>query len=127
MTTANGNRHVREYLESYVLSVADRSPSNMRHLALGYTQTHIPTNKKFSYTVQLCLTELIVLCRSSQLRTATATSRYSLTWRLPFAVVMYTDTHTYKQKVLLYSTFMFNSKATANGNRYVREHLQGAP
>ena len=44
--------------------------------------------------------------------------------RSPVAVVIYTDTHTYKQKVLLYSTFMFNSKATANGNRYVREHLQ---
>ena len=41
---------------------------------LSCTRTHIPTNKKFSYTVQLCLTELIVLCRSSQLRTATATS-----------------------------------------------------
>ena len=40
----------------------------------------------------------------------------------PVAVVIYTDTHTYKQKVLLYSKFMFNSKATANGNRYVREH-----
>ena len=36
---------------------------------------------------------------------------------------LYMDTHTYKQKVLLYSKFMFNSKATANGNRYVREHL----
>ena len=43
--------------------------------------------------------------------------------RSPVAVVIYTDTHTYKQKVLLYSKFMFNSKATANGNRYVREHL----
>ena len=42
----------------------------------------------------------------------------------PVAVVIYTDTHTYKQKVLLYSKFMFNSKATANGNRYVREHLE---
>ena len=45
----------------------------------------------------------------------------------PVAVVIYTDTHTYKQKVLLYSKFMFNSMATANGNRYVREHLQGTP
>ena len=45
----------------------------------------------------------------------------------PVAVVIYTDTHTYKQKVLLYSKFMFNSKATANGNRYVREHLQVSP
>ena len=44
--------------------------------------------------------------------------------RSPVAVVIYTDTHTYKQKVLLYSKFMFNSKATANGNRYVREHLE---
>ena len=41
----------------------------------------------------------------------------------PVAVVIHTDTHTYKQKVLLYSKFMLNSKATANGNRYVREHL----
>ena len=31
--------------------------------------------------------------------------------------------YTYKQKVLLYSKFMFNSKATANGDRYVREYL----
>ena len=44
--------------------------------------------------------------------------------RSPVAVVIYTDTHTYKQKVLLYSKFMFNSKATANGNRYVREQLK---
>ena len=43
--------------------------------------------------------------------------------RSPVAVVIYTDTHTYKQKVLLYSKFMFNSKATANGNRHVREYL----
>ena len=42
----------------------------------------------------------------------------------PVAVVIYTDTHTYKQKVLLYSKFMFNSKATANGDRYVREYLK---
>ena len=41
----------------------------------------------------------------------------------PVAVVIYTDTHTYKQKVLLYSKFMFYSKATANGDRYVREYL----
>ena len=41
----------------------------------------------------------------------------------PVAVVIYTDTHTYKQKVLLYSKFMFTSKATANGNRHVREYL----
>ena len=47
--------------------------------------------------------------------------------RSPVAVVIYTDTHTYKQKVLLYSKFMFNSKATANGDRYVREHLKGTP
>ena len=46
--------------------------------------------------------------------------------RSPVAVVIYTDTHTYKQKVLLYSKFMFNSKATANGNRHVREYLQSA-
>ena len=31
--------------------------------------------------------------------------------------------HGHTQKVLLYSKFMFNSKATPNGNRYVREHL----
>ena len=43
--------------------------------------------------------------------------------RSPVAVVIYTDTHTYKQKVLLYSKFMFNTKATANGDRYVRENL----
>ena len=42
----------------------------------------------------------------------------------PVAVVIYTDTHTYKQKVLLYSKFMFNSKATANGNCHVREYLE---
>ena len=30
----------------------------------------------------------------------------------PVAVVIYTDTHTYKQKVLLYSKFMFNSQGT---------------
>ena len=36
---------------------------------------------------------------------------------------IYTDTHTYKQKVLLYSKFMFNSKPTVNSNRYVRENL----
>ena len=47
--------------------------------------------------------------------------------RSPVAVVIYTDTHTYKQKVLLYSKFMFNSKATANGDCYVREYLKGAP
>ena len=47
--------------------------------------------------------------------------------RSQVAVVIYTDTHTYKQKVLLYSKFMFNSKATANGDRYVREYLKGAP
>ena len=47
--------------------------------------------------------------------------------RSPVAVVMYTDTHTYKQKVLLYSKFMFNSKANANGDRYLREYLQGTP
>ena len=28
--------------------------------------------------------------------------------RSPVAVVIYTDTHTYKQKVLLHSTVMFN-------------------
>ena len=44
--------------------------------------------------------------------------------RSPVAVVIYTGTHTYKQKVLLYSEFMFNSKATANGDRYVREYLK---
>ena len=43
--------------------------------------------------------------------------------RSPVAVVIYTVTHTYKQKVLLYSKFMFYSKATANGDRYVREYL----
>ena len=47
--------------------------------------------------------------------------------RSPVAVVIYTDTHTYKQKVLLYSKFMFNSKATANGNRHVREYLEYVP
>ena len=64
-----------------------------------------------------------------QLQTATATSGSTLKVlphvRSPVAVVIYTDTHTYKQKVLLYSKFMFNSKATANGDRYVREYLQG--
>ena len=44
--------------------------------------------------------------------------------RSPVAVVIYTNTHTYKQKVLLYSTFMLNSKATSNGNRHVREYLK---
>ena len=43
--------------------------------------------------------------------------------RSPVAVVIYMYKHTYKQKVLLYSEFIFNIKATANGNRYVREHL----
>ena len=47
--------------------------------------------------------------------------------RSPVAVVIYTGTHTYKQKVLLYSKFMFNIKANANGNRYVREHLKVFP
>ena len=46
--------------------------------------------------------------------------RYSLTWGLPVAVAYL---HIYKQMVFLYSKFMFNSKATANGNCYVREHL----
>ena len=39
---------------------------------LSYTRTHIPTNKRFSYTVNLCLTV-------RQLRTATATSGSTLT------------------------------------------------
>ena len=33
------------------------------------------------------------------------------------SIVIYTDTHTYKQKVLPYSKFMFNSKAIATGDR----------
>ena len=44
--------------------------------------------------------------------------------RSPVAVVIYTDTHNYKQKVLLFSKFMFNSKATENGDRDMREYLE---
>ena len=56
-------------------------------------------------------------------RTSGSTLKVFSDVRSPVTVVIYTDTHTYKQKVLLYSKFMFNSKATVNGNRHVREYL----
>ena len=61
------------------------SPSYTRHLASakclvyeGLIQTHIPTNKKYFYTVHLCLTEINVLCRSSQVSSASCTRGLTL-------------------------------------------------